>query len=105
MLLVPYIPLILFVALVHVKYLWSIADSYTHSDHLEAPDVLRLAGCEAPTTAESAEIGEAESQQAELERLDKEMAEWKIKREAELERSVHLHLQTPRHLFYPPKTQ
>ncbi|WVQ94085.1 hypothetical protein IAU59_001163 [Kwoniella sp. CBS 9459] len=56
------------------------------SDHMEAPDVLRLAGCTHPTKAEVAEVELAESQKEELARLEEEMREWRDGMAAELER-------------------
>jgi hypothetical protein len=53
---------------------------------MEAPDVLREAGCLYPTKTEFEEITIAEHQRAEFERLEHEMQEWRIEREAELER-------------------
>ncbi|WWC85594.1 uncharacterized protein L201_000458 [Kwoniella dendrophila CBS 6074] len=58
----------------------------TTSDHMEAPDVLRLAGCANPTKSDVVELELADSQRAELERLEKEMKEWQENRTAELER-------------------
>ena len=48
--------------------------------------MLRIAGCDAPTNSESAEIKFAESQKAELERMEREMKEWREGRASELER-------------------
>ncbi|WVF66458.1 hypothetical protein IAT40_001198 [Kwoniella sp. CBS 6097] len=56
------------------------------SDHMEAPDILRLAGCPHPTKAEVAEVELAESQKEELARLEHEMKEWREGMAAELER-------------------
>lgn len=53
---------------------------------MEAPDVLREAGCAHPTKAEVEEITIAENQRAELERLEIEMQEWRHQRETELDR-------------------
>lgn len=53
---------------------------------MEAPDVLRAAGCPHPTRSEVQEIVIAENQKAEFERIEKEMKEWRAQREAELER-------------------
>ena len=53
---------------------------------MEAPDVLREAGCSHPTKAEVEEITVAENQRAELERLEIEMQEWRQQRETELDR-------------------
>ncbi|KAK6904923.1 hypothetical protein I203_105742 [Kwoniella mangroviensis CBS 8507] len=58
----------------------------TTSDHMEAPDVLRLAGCAHPTKSDAVELELADSQKAELEKLEKEMKEWQEQRVAELER-------------------
>ncbi|WVR03366.1 hypothetical protein IAU60_000357 [Kwoniella sp. DSM 27419] len=58
----------------------------TTSDHMEAPDVLRRAGCEAPTRGEVADLELVESQRAEIERLEQEMREWRESRAAELDR-------------------
>ncbi|OCF34951.1 hypothetical protein I316_03498 [Kwoniella heveanensis BCC8398] len=56
------------------------------SNHMEAPDILRLAGCPHPTKAEVAEVELAESQKEELARLEAEMKEWRDGMAAELER-------------------
>lgn len=53
---------------------------------MEAPDVLREAGCQYPTKAELEEITIADDQRMEFERLEKEMQEWRKQREAELDR-------------------
>lgn len=58
----------------------------TMTDHMEAPDVLREAGCPHPTRSEVQEITIAENQKAEFERLETEMKEWRAQRETELER-------------------
>ncbi len=56
------------------------------SDHMEAPDVLRIAGCDAPTKSASAEVLVEENQRSELERLDREMKEWREGRAAEIDK-------------------
>jgi hypothetical protein len=56
------------------------------SDHLEAPDVLREAGCQHPTKSEVEEISIAADQRVEFERLEREMQEWRKERETELDR-------------------
>ncbi len=53
---------------------------------MEAPDVVRIAGCDAPTTTESAELRLAESQRNELEQLERETKEWREGRAAEIEK-------------------
>lgn len=53
---------------------------------MEAPDVLRQAGCPYPTKSEVQEINIEETQQAEFERMEKEMKAWRSQRESELER-------------------
>ena len=53
---------------------------------MEAPDVLREAGCEHPTKSEVQEITLADNQRVEFERLEKEMQEWRKQRETELDR-------------------
>jgi hypothetical protein len=53
---------------------------------MEAPDVLREAGCLHPTKTEVEEITIAENQLAEIERLEKEMQEWRKGRATELDR-------------------
>jgi len=53
---------------------------------MEAPDVLREAGCQYPTKAELEEITIADDQRMEFERLEREMEEWRKQREAELDR-------------------
>ncbi|WVQ81029.1 hypothetical protein IAT38_003136 [Cryptococcus sp. DSM 104549] len=62
------------------------AHRMTHaSDHMEAPDVLRLAGCEYPTNKEVREIELADSQKEELAAIEREMTRWREGRTAELE--------------------
>ncbi|ORY31950.1 AhpC/TSA antioxidant enzyme-domain-containing protein [Naematelia encephala] len=56
------------------------------SNHMEAPDVLRIAGIEHPTKTEIAQFKLEAEQQAELERLQGEMKTWKEERQQELER-------------------
>jgi peroxiredoxin len=58
----------------------------TRSNHVEAPEVLRIAGVAHPTSTEVQEIKFAEDQRVELERLQAEMKEWRQNRETELER-------------------
>lgn len=53
---------------------------------MEAPDVLREAGCEHPTKTEFQEITIADEQRVEFERLEKEMQEWRNQRATELDR-------------------
>lgn len=53
---------------------------------MEAPDVLRQAGCPHPTKSEFQEITIAENQRAEFDRLEAEMRQWRAQRETELER-------------------
>jgi hypothetical protein len=53
---------------------------------MEAPDVVRLAGLQAPTRNEAIEFKFAEDQAAELERLQREEKEWRASRETELDR-------------------
>lgn len=53
---------------------------------MEAPDVLREAGCLHPTKAELEEITIADDQRMEFERLEKEMQEWRTQRATELDR-------------------
>ena len=53
---------------------------------MEAPDVLREAGCQYPTKAEIEEITIADDQRMEFERLEKEMQAWRAQRETELDR-------------------
>jgi hypothetical protein len=60
----------------------------TTSDHMEAPDVLRLTGMESPTKSDLEGVRMAEAQRLELDRLQREMKTWKIQREAELDRYV-----------------
>ncbi|WVQ81031.1 hypothetical protein IAT38_003138 [Cryptococcus sp. DSM 104549] len=63
------------------------AHRMTHaSDHMEAPDVLRIAGCASPTAAEVREIELADAQKEELAALEREMKAWRSGRAAELER-------------------
>jgi hypothetical protein len=64
---------------------------------MEAPDVVRLAGIAAPTQSDVIGLKFEESQTAELERLQKEEAEWRKGRESELERLVIL--TTHSHVF------
>ncbi|WVQ76472.1 hypothetical protein IAR50_006140 [Cryptococcus sp. DSM 104548] len=56
------------------------------SNHMEAPEVLRLAGVAHPTIKELADIELGDSQKNELERLRREMERWKEERALELER-------------------
>jgi hypothetical protein len=58
------------------------------SDHMEAPDVLRLAGCDTPTYDEHAKAQTAALKRGESLRLEKEIADWREGREDELERYV-----------------
>lgn len=58
----------------------------TLSDHMEAPDVLRKAGVMHATKAEMEERIITERQQEELDRINREMADWKQQREDEIER-------------------
>jgi hypothetical protein len=53
---------------------------------MEAPEVLRQAGCLHPTKFETHEITIEDNQRAELERLELEMQNWRQEREAELDR-------------------
>lgn len=53
---------------------------------MEAPEVLRQAGCPHPTKSEVQEITIEENQRAEFDRMEKEMREWRSQRETELER-------------------
>lgn len=53
---------------------------------MEAPEVIRLAGCEHPTIEEAKAFELAESQKEELEKIRVEMERWKKERVAELER-------------------
>lgn len=55
---------------------------------MEAPEVLRIAGCAHPTKSEIAEFRLAADQKEELERMEKEMQSWRQEREAEIERYV-----------------
>lgn len=48
--------------------------------------MLRIAGVAAPTKAEIADLHFAEEQQLELDRLQREMDEWKQTRQTEIER-------------------
>lgn len=56
------------------------------SDHMEAPDVLRRAGCENPTYDEHARSQMEDARRLEITRLEREMNDWKVGRETELER-------------------
>lgn len=56
------------------------------ADHMEAPDVMRLAGVSHPTSTEVREITLVEEQRLELERIEKEMASWRATRASELDR-------------------
>ena len=53
---------------------------------MEAPDVVRHAGCETPTKTESVELQMAENQRKELERTEREMADWREGRAVELDK-------------------
>ncbi|OXG20365.1 hypothetical protein C366_01898 [Cryptococcus neoformans Tu401-1] len=62
------------------------AHRMTHaSDHMEAPEVIRLAGCDHPTVEEIKAVKLAESQREELGKLRVEMERWKKERAVELE--------------------
>ncbi|WWD22297.1 hypothetical protein CI109_106788 [Kwoniella shandongensis] len=76
----------------------------TTSDHMEAPDVLRLAGCEHPTKSEVSAVELAESQREELEKLEKEMNDWRDRRKKELER-IQMKKASRRGLPYRPSRQ
>lgn len=52
---------------------------------MEAPEVIRLAGCDHPTVEEIKAVELAESQREELGKLSVEMERWKKERAAELE--------------------
>lgn len=56
------------------------------SDHMEAPDILRLAGCAHPTKDETKQNQLAADEQAEMERLQTKMNSWRSTRESELDR-------------------
>ena len=58
----------------------------TTSDHMEAPEVLRLAGVAAPTVSEVKTLQLKEAQRAELDRMTAEMETWRRERAAVLER-------------------
>ncbi|KAK4684869.1 hypothetical protein P7C73_g5294, partial [Tremellales sp. Uapishka_1] len=74
----------------------------TTSDHMEAPDILRLAGCAHPTSTEVKEIAIEETKLAQLALLEVEMKEWRTEREAELER-MRLKKAQRRGLDYRPR--
>ncbi|RXK37284.1 hypothetical protein M231_05426 [Tremella mesenterica] len=57
----------------------------TTSNHMEAPDVCRIAGVQHPTKAEVTNVQLAEEQRKELERLEEEMVRWKKSRKEALE--------------------
>lgn len=69
----------------HVAELTRFSSPYKPSDHMEAPEVIRLAGCEHPTIEETKAFELAESQKEELEKIRVEMERWKKERVAELE--------------------
>lgn len=60
----------------------------TTSDHMEAPDVMRLAGVTVPTVDEPSSAKIRQAQQAELDKMKSEMENWRRNREMELHRSV-----------------
>ena len=53
---------------------------------MEAPEVLRVAGVSGPIANEIKEFALEESQKAELDRMAVEMEQWRVEREAEIER-------------------
>lgn len=55
-------------------------------DHMEAPEVMRLAGVSAPTVSEGQTVAIEAAQEEELARMKVEMDSWRKEREAELER-------------------
>lgn len=56
------------------------------TDHMEAFDVLQLAGCENPTTSEQRVRRFAEEELAQIEQLQQEEEEWRLGRTEELDR-------------------
>jgi hypothetical protein len=56
------------------------------ADHMEAPDVMRLAGVAAPTISEAQSAEIEKSQRAELDLMAQEMEVWRREREAEIHR-------------------
>jgi hypothetical protein len=56
------------------------------TDHMEAPEVVRLAGCATPTSEEVTALENTEVKRAQIERLEKEMTVWREGRETALER-------------------
>ena len=55
-------------------------------DHMEAPEVMRVAGITTPTILDIKEFQLEESQKAELDRMALEMEQWRAERQAEIER-------------------
>jgi len=53
---------------------------------MEAPEVVRLAGCPTPTAHDILEFELEENKRIELARLEEEMKQWRESREQELER-------------------
>ncbi|WVQ81030.1 hypothetical protein IAT38_003137 [Cryptococcus sp. DSM 104549] len=58
----------------------------TASDHMEAPDVARIAGCQYPTQDDVRNMELADAQKEQLAQLEREMEAWRRGRLAELER-------------------
>ncbi|WRT63549.1 uncharacterized protein IL334_000454 [Kwoniella shivajii] len=76
----------------------------TTSDHMEAPEVLRLAGCTHPTKSDLVELELADSQKSELQRLEREMKEWQEGKTAEIER-IRQKKEARRGVAYSPSDQ
>ena len=56
------------------------------ADHMEAPEIMRLAGVAAPTISEAKSAEMETTQKAELDRMTQEMEVWRREREAEVQR-------------------
>jgi hypothetical protein len=55
-------------------------------DHMEAPEVMRMAGITSPTILDMKDLQLEDSQKAELDRMAAEMEQWRAERQAEIER-------------------
>lgn len=58
------------------------------TDHMEAPEVVRLAGVASPVSTEIKEVELGEAQKAELDKMASDMEQWRLERELEIERFV-----------------
>ena len=56
------------------------------ADHMEASDVFRIAGVDTPLLADAQAVELDDAQKVEADRLQREMEDWRVKREATLEK-------------------